>query len=301
MNYINVKVSIITPSYNQGNYLEETILSVLNQSYQNIEYIIIDGGSSDQSVEVIRKYEDRINFWVSEPDKGQADAINKGLKKASGDLVCWINSDDLLYPNFVSDRVRQFAENESVDFIYGDVDQGIDLTEKSLRKGEKCEFETMLLTLRVPIPQQSTMWRKSMMDKIGYLEQKWHVLLDREYFMRIAFKTKILYIPGSVGFFRNHEQSKSVAEWSRWAEELEVYYHQLFSDKEVEQEYGKYKSKAMSAMYYESASICRDCGDKKNAAKFVRKAASENLIFVIKKEGIVFLVKFKKQLRKYLV
>jgi len=224
------KVSIITPSYNQGQYLEETILSVLNQTYINIEYIIIDGGSTDNSVEIIRKYESKITYWISEKDEGQADAINKGIKKITGELICWINSDDIIYNDFIEQRVIQFNKNPSIDFIYGDVEQGPDFKNKYIRKGAKSNFKEMLISLNVPIPQQSTMWRSKLIDLIGYLDPQWHVLLDREYFMRIASNSKILYVPGAVAFFRNHKQSKSIKDWHKWADELEKYYEQLFSD-----------------------------------------------------------------------
>ncbi|MFZ4612746.1 MAG: glycosyltransferase family 2 protein, partial [Bacteroidia bacterium] len=103
------KISIITPSYNQGQYIEETILSVINQDYPNIEYIVMDGGSNDQTVEIIKKYESKITYWVSEKDKGQADAINKGFARATGDILCWLNSDDYFFDGtlkFVAEKLN---------------------------------------------------------------------------------------------------------------------------------------------------------------------------------------------------
>ena len=253
----NVKVSIITPSYNQAQYLEETILSVLNQTYSNIEYIVIDGGSTDGSVDIIQRYAHRIKYWCSEKDAGQADAINKGFHHATGDLICWVNSDDILYATFVEERVHQFKQHPDIDMIYGDVEQGVDLQHKRLRCGAKTDFEEMLLTLNVPIPQQSAMWRKTILKNVGYLQPQWYVLLDREFFMRIAEKGRLLYVSGALAFFRNHEQSKSVKEWGRWADEMETYYLQLFEDKDSI--YFKYKRQAMLSMYLHCYKIARDC------------------------------------------
>ena len=254
---MNPKVSIITPSYNQGEYLEETILSVLNQMYGNIEYIVIDGGSTDNSVDIIRKYADKITYWCSEKDNGQADAINKGLKRATGDLVCWINSDDVLYANFVEKFVNYFVAHPNVDFLYGDVAQGADMQHATIRRGEEIDYPTMLRTLRVPMPQQATMWRKSVMDKIGYLDPQWHVLLDREYFMRIAQHCVIEYLPGVVAFFRNHENAKSIAEWHKWMPELEKYYATLFEDNNFPYQY--LKKESMASMYWECYRIATAC------------------------------------------
>jgi glycosyltransferase involved in cell wall biosynthesis len=92
------KITIVTPSYNQGEFLEETINSVLGQSYPNLEYFVVDGNSTDQSLQILEKYSSRLTWWISEADKGQSDAINKGLKRATGDIITWINSDDLLFP-----------------------------------------------------------------------------------------------------------------------------------------------------------------------------------------------------------
>lgn len=266
---MNPKVSIITPSYNQGEYLEETILSVLNQTYGNIEYIVIDGGSTDNSVDIIRKYEERITFWCSEKDKGQADAINKGLKRATGDMVCWINSDDILYPHFVEKFVNHFVSHPNVDFLYGDVEQGADLQHATIRRGEKIDYPTMLRTLRVPMPQQATMWRKGVLDQIGYLDPQWHVLLDREYFMRIAQHCVIEYLPGVVAFFRNHEKAKSIAEWHKWMPELEKYYTTLFEDSKFP--YQHLKNESMASMYWECYRIAVSCNEKQALRYYLKK------------------------------
>lgn len=252
-----MKVSVITPSYNQGCFLEETILSVLGQTYKNIEYIIIDGGSTDDSVGIIRKYAHHLTYWCSEKDNGQADAINKGLKKATGDLVCWINSDDILYPRFVEKRVDLFLRNKDVDFIYGNVEQGRDWQHRHLRSGHATTYFDMLTTLQVPIPQQSTMWRTNLMSRIGYLQPQWHVLLDREYFMRIARCCKILYVDDTLAFFRNHDQSKSIAEWAKWIPELEQYYTELFADRQFE--YKAYERETLGNLYWTCFLIAKDC------------------------------------------
>lgn len=266
----SIKVSVITPSYNQGAFLEETIQSVFAQTYDNIEYIVIDGGSTDNSVEIIQRYADRIAYWCCEKDNGQADAINKGFLHATGSLLCWINSDDILYPTFVEERVRQFIQHPEMDMIYGDVEQGDSMAHKTLRRGAPATYRDMLLTLNVPIPQQSAMWSRKILDRIGYLQPQWYVLLDREFFMRIAESGNILYVAGALAFFRNHEQSKSVKDWGRWAAELECYYTQLFQDEHTV--YYKYKRRAMTSLYLHCYKIARDCRMSRESWRYFRQA-----------------------------
>ena len=115
------KISIVTPSYNQAEFLERTILSVLNQDYPNLEYIIIDGGSTDGSVEIIKKYEKYLAYWVSEKDKGQSDAINKGFQKSTGDILAWLNSDDTYLSGTLFKVVKAFQENPNADLIFGNI------------------------------------------------------------------------------------------------------------------------------------------------------------------------------------
>jgi len=115
-------VSIVTPSFNQARYLEETIRSVLGQTYERIEYILIDGGSTDGSLEIIQKYTDKVSYWVSEKDKGQTDAINKGFKAAHGSILAWLNSDDVYQPRAVSEAVAYLMDQPQVGMVYGDLD-----------------------------------------------------------------------------------------------------------------------------------------------------------------------------------
>jgi len=220
-------VSIITPSFNQDQYLQETIESVLSQKYVNIEYIIIDGGSEDNSLNIIKKYQKHLKYWISEKDNGQADAINKGLLKCSGDLISWINSDDIIYPDFIQSRVKQFTANPEVVFIYGDVEQGPDSEHKRIRKGKQTTFLKMLKTLEVPIPQQSAVWKRAVFQKCGLLNKNWNVLLDREYFLRIARYFNITYFSDPVAFFRNHVFSKSIKDEKMWAEEIPKLYDEV--------------------------------------------------------------------------
>ena len=273
-----VQVSIITPSYNQGNFLEETIQSVLTQTYSNIEYLVIDGGSSDNSVDIIKKYEPNISYWISENDNGQADAINKGLKLATGSLLCWVNSDDTLYPDYVTDRVRQFENNPNIGMIYGDVDQGITPAAKRIRKGIQTDINQMLKSTKCPIPQQSAMWRRIVIETIGYLDPQWHVLLDREYFTRIAAHYKIKYISGSVGFFRNHNQSKSVAEKLTWADELPKYYEMVFNDNiyDLTPDLLANENICLSKIYLKCGKMLAKDGNKVASQEFFMKSKQTN-------------------------
>lgn len=252
-------VSIITPSYSQGHFLRETIESVLYQDYPNIEYIIIDGGSKDTSLEIIKKYQKHLKYWISEPDEGQADAINKGLIRSTGDYLCWLNSDDILYPEFISNRIEQFHLFPEADFIYGDVDQGPDCSNTRIRKGKQTNFTRMLKTLQVPIPQQSAIWKREVFERIGPLETKWDVLLDREYFLRIAQLFNIKYIPGTVAFFRNHQNSKSIASEEKWAREIPLLYEEIFYENKYDLKpvIQKRKKQYLIASYIMAENIAR--------------------------------------------
>lgn len=220
-------VSIITPSFNQANFLEATIQSVLGQSYPHIEYIIMDGGSTDGSVDVIKKYEGRIASWVSEQDKGQTDAINKGFAKAKGDILAWINSDDAYAnPNAVADAVNFLITNPEVAMVYADCNF-IDETGKVIGKFASRQTDYQKLrTGYVHIPQQTMFFRAKYWKELGPLDPSFYFAMDYDLWVRIAKHSPIQYLPGKTwANFRIHTSSKTNVNDERgWQEMLRVHY-----------------------------------------------------------------------------
>lgn len=220
-------VSIITPSFNQADYLEATIKSVLEQSYPHIEYIVMDGGSTDGSVDVIKKYQGRIASWVSEPDKGQTDAINKGFAKAKGDILAWINSDDTYAnPNAVADAVNFLIANPEVAMVYADCNF---IDEQGRVIGKFASRQTDYAKLRtgyVHIPQQTMFFRAKYWKELGPLDPSFYFAMDYDLWVRIAKNAPIKYLPGKTwANFRIHTSSKTNVNDERgWKEMLRVHY-----------------------------------------------------------------------------
>jgi glycosyltransferase involved in cell wall biosynthesis len=188
------KITVVTCSYNQGPFLEETIQSVINQGYPNLEYIIIDGGSKDESVEIIRKYESDLAFWVSEPDRGQGDALWKGFARATGDILCWLCSDDLLEEGALLEVGRIFADNPSFEVIYGDT-IFIDKFGAVTRYYKTVPFNRwLLLNTWSYIPQPSTFWRRGLYEKVGGLNRTLEVAMDPDLWLRFSEITRLNHI-----------------------------------------------------------------------------------------------------------
>jgi len=212
-------VSIITPSFNQAAYLEQTILSVLGQDYPHIEYFVVDGASTDNSVDIIRKYESKLAWWVSEKDKGQADAINKGFARATGEVVAWLNSDDYYLAGVVSAAVKVFEENPDVVLVYGNM-LAVDERGQTFNTLNYKQLTLEDLLCFQIIGQPAVFMRRSALQKTGGLDSSFHFLLDHLLWMQIAQHGRILHVPQTWAAARYHAEAKNrvkAAEFGREA------------------------------------------------------------------------------------
>lgn len=221
-------VSIVTPSFNQALYLEETILSVLEQDYARIEYMVVDGGSADGSVSIIKKYADKLAWWVSEIDKGQTEAINKGFGRAKGQILAWLNSDDTYEPGVVSAAVKFLQAHSDVGMVYADCNF---IDEQSSVIGKFNAAQTDYKRLRqgyVHIPQQTMFFRAGLWHAVGPLDPSFYFAMDYDLWVRIASRAAIAYLPGQTwANFRIHKSGKTIAADDRcWPEMLRVHYRE---------------------------------------------------------------------------
>ncbi len=213
-----MKVSIITPSFNQSRYLEQSIRSVLEQGYPALEYFVIDGGSTDSSVDIIRRYENKLSGWVSEQDQGQADAINKGIQASSGEIVAWLNSDDIYQPGTIQKAVEAFQQHPEAGLVYGNV-ISIDENARSfnIQTFQPYTLED-LMSFRI-ISQPAVFMRRAVLEQAGLLDLSYHYLLDHHLWLRMAQIAPIVYIPRALAAARYHAEAKNLAHTTEFGRE----------------------------------------------------------------------------------
>lgn len=219
------RVSIVTPTYNQGHFIGETIESVLKQDYDNLEYIIVDGQSSDNTLEVIARYQaDPRLQLISEPDEGMSDALNKGFARSTGDIMGWLNSDDILLGQPIQSSVDYLDKHPEIDLVYGDVQltapDGTALTAQ--KYGANFSFIDTL-TYYTSIPQPGTLWRRRLWERAGPIRQDLHYVMDIEFWLRASKFGEFAYLPGLRATYRQHEASKTVSDgYKVHAERLKI-------------------------------------------------------------------------------
>jgi GT2 family glycosyltransferase len=205
------RITVVVPSYQQGPFLEETLRSVLLQGYPDLEVIVMDGGSKDETVSVIRKYERWIAAWVSEPDGGQSAAINKGWRRASGELATWLNSDDLLLAGWAAAMARAFVADPGLDLAYCDVNV-VDHESRFqfLSEGRAPELERIIVHWRTPFFQQGFLARRAVLEACGYVDESLHFAMDTELWLRVLLAgRKFLHVRTPLGALRVHPATKT--------------------------------------------------------------------------------------------
>lgn len=266
-------VSIVTPSYNQAGFLEETIRSVLNQDFPNIEYIIIDGGSSDGSLDIIRKYEDRLAYWVSEQDRGSSEAVNKGWRRSQGDYIWILSSDDMLVtPGAISALVRYLEDRPDVAFVYGDI-YYMDENGQVIGREKFPDYTLLKLMLekrRYPFP--GCLMRRSVLDTVGYFDTDFRSADDLNYFIRIALHHKMGHLEQFTGYFRVHPQASTQARLLLHGEEIIQVYEKLLQSPDAPPEILLHEREIRGMAYYKAAYCCCRSGRAQQARTHVLRA-----------------------------
>jgi glycosyltransferase involved in cell wall biosynthesis len=213
-----MKISIITPSFNQADYLDETIRSVLDQNYPDLEYLIADGASTDGSVGIIKEHSERLAWWVSELDAGQADAINKGFSRATGEIIGWLNSDDYYVPKTLDTVAKLFAANPNAGMIYGDV-LSVDGEGNPINVQRFDQYSVEDLMQFKIISQPGIFMRRSVLEQAGYLDENYHFLLDHHLWLRMAQLAPLVYVPQTLAVARYHADAKNIAHAEKFGSE----------------------------------------------------------------------------------
>jgi glycosyltransferase involved in cell wall biosynthesis len=268
-------VSIVTPSFNKGPYIEETLLSVRNQTYPRIEHIVIDGGSTDETLSVLKKYSDDI-FWISEPDKGQSDAINKGWKRAHGEIIAYLNADDTYTPDSVETAVTYLDNHPDVGLVYGD---GILTDERGnfLNNYHAGEFSMRdLIYCRDNILQPALFLRRSVYDKIGGIDENLHLAMDLDYWIRAGLLFRIAYIPTPLATAKIYGDAKSVGLMHKYVRDYEYILEKVFADPHLPSELVAEKKAVYNYVYVKGGLDYLHLGMRREGLNYLWKAFRMN-------------------------
>lgn len=211
-------VSVITPSYNQAAFLEQTLRSVLDQGYPELEYIVVDGGSTDGSLDIIQRYADRLAWWASEKDSGQAEAINKGMQRAHGEVVAWLNSDDIYLPGAIAGAVAALGAHPDAVLVYGNT-RAVDAAGRTLNVLRYRQLSLDDLLCYEIIGQPAVFMRRAAYEAAGGLDPSYHFMLDHQLWVKIALQGPILHVGEEWAAARYHPQAKNRAQATGFARE----------------------------------------------------------------------------------
>ena len=267
-------VSIVTPAYNQADFLRETIESVLAQDYPRIEHQVIDDGSTDETPQVMAEYEGRGILLDRHENRGQTPTINKGWERATGDVLTWLNSDDTLLPGAVSKAVDYLQKHPEVGIIFGDglftEPDGKPLERTKPRTG--FSYREFVLKCENPIPQPSAFIRRSVVEDVGLLDPVFYYFMDWDFFLRAGVRHKIAYFPELLSTYRLHPDSKTVAQAAKAAPELEYLYNKFFAREDLPAEIRSLQKRATANMLFLSGGYYMKGRKPDDAARMAWKA-----------------------------
>ncbi len=270
-------VSVVTPSYNQGRFIRETIESVLTQDYPNIEYWVVDGGSTDNTLDVLREYERDPRFhWISEPDKGQSDAINKGWSRCRGDILAWLCSDDVYCPGAIRSQVSYLISHPGIDAVYSDAiyinNEGTPLTKYWARKFSQYELLRICF-----IPQPTVFVRRTLVQRTGIVDTSLHYALDYDYWLRASLNNNFAYSSAEIAQYRLHEDSKTIAQIVRFNPEIERIVIRFFEYDGVPQAIRQRRNVLIADLKLEMAINFARANQVTNAWKYLRASLDYRL------------------------
>jgi glycosyltransferase involved in cell wall biosynthesis len=249
-------ISIVTPTLNQANFIRETIESVLAQAYPKLEYLILDGGSTDGTLDILAEYSSAMAplQWRSAPDRGQTDAINRGWQESNGEILAWLNSDDFYYPGAIQRVGEFFRDHPDVDLLYGDCTY-VDAHGETIRPYPTREYayDVLIRETHNYIPQPGTFIRRRALNAIGALDESLHYVMDLDCWMRVGLYGKGAYLPVQLAALRLHEGAKSVYRLGDFAQEMVAVYRAYFKRTDLPENIRKVERLAMSRIYLRAA------------------------------------------------
>lgn len=265
-------VTIVTPSLNQGDFIPQTIASVLTQDYDLIEYFVIDGGSTDQTISYLQQMGSALQ-WVSEKDNGQSAAINKGWRMGKGEILAWLNSDDILLPGTVSRIVAVFQAHPDVMAVYGDclyMNEGGRIVGRY--PAESFNYQKLLLTATNFIPQPTLFFRRSVLAEIGALNEKLHYVMDYDLWLRIGIHSRFYYIPDTLAAMRLHSSAKSLRAVPAFGAELVTTLTEHFDSGRLPLPLQKHRHEALRNAWQYAAYCCFWSGQFREANRWLAKS-----------------------------